>query len=49
MTRAKKVTKVKNHFFHARQPRKEILEICSCCGLIFMAVFGSFGPFVLTH
>ena len=29
MPRAKKVIKVKNQFFHARQPRKRIFEIRS--------------------
>ena len=24
-------------------------EFCSCCGLIFMAVFGNFDQLVLTH
>ena len=29
MAGAKKVIKVKNQFFHARQPQVEIFEICS--------------------
>ena len=39
MAGAKKVVEIKNQFFHARQPRKEIFEIRSywCC--IFM-IFG---------
>ena len=49
MTEAKKVTLMKNHFFHARQPREGIFEFRSCCGLIFMAVFGNFDQLVLTH
>ena len=33
MPRAKKVVNMKNQFFHARQPREGIFEICSssCC------------------
>ena len=38
MTGAKKVIKVKNQFFHARQPRKRIFEIRSKWGLIFTTV-----------
>ena len=29
MTRSKKVVIIKNQFFHARQPREGIFEICS--------------------
>ena len=36
MAEAKKVTLLKNQFFHARQPREEIFEIGSYCGLSFM-------------
>ncbi len=36
MTGAKKVILVKSQFFHACQPREEIFEIRSYCGLIFM-------------
>ena len=32
MTGAKKVILMKNQFFHARQPREEIFEFCSCSG-----------------
>ena len=33
MAGAKKVVKMKNHFFHARQPREGIFDVCSpwCC------------------
>ena len=43
MAGAKKVTKVKNHFFHARQPREEIFEICLYRSLIFAPVCLNFG------
>ena len=46
---AKKIILSKNQFFHARQPREEIFEFRSCCGLIFMAVFGHFDQLFLTH
>ena len=36
MTGAKKVILVKSQFFHACQPREEIFEIRSYCGLIFV-------------
>ena len=39
MTGAKKVTLIKNQFFHARQPREEILEFHSCSGFNFMTEF----------
>jgi hypothetical protein len=39
MTRAKKDTLMKNLFFHARQPREEILEFRSCSGFIFRIEF----------
>ncbi len=39
MTGAKKVTLMKNQFFHARQPREEIFAFCTCPGYIFMADF----------
>ena len=42
MTGAKKVVKVKNQFFHARQPREEIFEIRSYRGLIFTTVWLNF-------
>ena len=35
MTGAKKVVKIKNQFFHARQPRKGIFEIRSLLVLYF--------------
>ena len=38
MTGAKKVIKVKNQFFHARQPREGIFKIHSYWGLIFTTV-----------
>ena len=38
LTGAKKVTLLKNQFFHARQPREKTFEFCSCCGFIFMTV-----------
>ena len=39
MAGAKKVVKMKNHFFHARQPREGIFDVCSpwCC--IFTLLF----------
>ena len=39
MAGAKKVVKMKNQFFHARQPREGIFEICShwCC---IFTIFG---------
>ena len=42
MAGAKKVIKVKNQFFHARQPRKQIFEIRSKLGLILLTVCLSF-------
>ena len=42
MVGAKKVIEVKNQFFHACQPHKEIFEIGSCCGLVFMALSWNF-------
>ena len=39
MTGAKKVTLMKNHFCHARQPREEFFEFCSFPDFIFMADF----------
>ena len=42
MTRAKKVIRVKNQFFHACQPHKRIFEIRSKLGLIFTTVCLSF-------
>ena len=38
---------MKNQFFHARQPREEIFEFCSCSGLIFMTDFWNFGRLFL--
>ena len=43
MAGAKKVILVKNQFFHARQRRQEIFEICSHRGLIFTPVCLIFG------
>ena len=43
MTQAKKVIKVKNHFFHACQPHEEIFEIRSYRSLIFTPVYLNFG------
>ena len=42
VTGAKKVIKVKNWFFRARQPHEEIFEIGSCCGPVFMALSSTF-------
>ena len=42
MAGAKKVIKVKNQFFHARQPREEISEIHSYRGLFFTTVWLNF-------
>ena len=42
MAGVKKVIKVKNQFFHARQPREEIFEIRSYRGLIFTTVWLNF-------
>ena len=42
MTGAKKFTFMKNQFLHARQPREEIFEFCSCSGIIFMPDFWNF-------
>ena len=42
MTRIKKVIKVKNQFFHARQPREGTFKIHSYWGLIFTTVFLNF-------
>ena len=39
----------KKSVYHARQPGEGIFELHSCCGLIFMAVFGNFDQLVLTH
>ena len=39
MTRAKKVTFMKNQFIRARQPHEEILEFRSYSGFIFMTEF----------
>ena len=39
LTGAKKVKMQKNQLLHARQPREEIFEFCSCSGLIFMTDF----------
>ena len=39
---AKKVFKIKNQFFHGRQPRKGIYEIHSFWGLILTIVCSSF-------
>ena len=40
---------VKKLFFDACQPCEGIFELHSCCGLIFMTVFGNFDRLVLTH
>ena len=42
MAGAKKVVKLKNQFFHARQPRKIIFDICTYWGLIFIIVWPNF-------
>ncbi len=42
MAGAKKVIKVKNQFFHARQPHEEISEIYSYRGLFFTTVWLNF-------
>ena len=42
VTGAKKVVLAKNQFFHACQPREEIFEICSYCGLIFVIAARNF-------
>ena len=42
MTGAKKVTLMKNQFFHARQFREEIFEFRWCSGFIFMTDFWNF-------
>ena len=42
MAGAKKVTKVKKLFYHARQPCEEIFEICPYIGPIFMTVCSNF-------
>ena len=42
MARAKKVVKLKNQFFHARQPRKIIFDISTYWGLIFIIVWPIF-------
>ena len=42
MTEAKKVTLMKNQFFHARQPHELIFYFCSCSGFIFMTEFSNF-------
>ena len=39
MAGAKKVVRIKNQFFHARQPRKGIFEIYSLLGCFFMTSF----------
>ena len=39
MADAKKVVKMKNQFFHARQPRKGIFEIRLLLGYFFMTSF----------
>ena len=39
MTRAKKVTFMKNQFIRARQPREEILEFRPCSGFMFTTHF----------
>ena len=49
IARAKQFILTKNQFYHAHQPREGILELHSCCGLIFMAVFGNFDQLLLTH
>ena len=49
MAGAKKVIKVKNQFFHARQPREEIFEIRSYRGLIFRDVFLNFKLLTLSQ
>ena len=49
VTGAKKFILTKNQFYYACQPRKGIFELHSCCGLIFMTVFGNFDRLVLTH
>ena len=46
---SKKVVIAENQFFHARQPREGIFQFHSCCGLIFMDVFGNFDKLFLTH
>ena len=43
----KKVKMQKNQLLHARQPREEIFEFCSCSGLIFMTDFWNFGRLFL--
>ena len=47
MAGVKKVIRVKNQFFHARQPREEIFEIASYQGLIFTPVCLNFGHLFL--
>ena len=47
MAGAKKVVKIKNQFFHARQPREEIFEIYSYRALIFTPVCLNFGNLFL--
>ena len=42
LTGAKKFNLTKSQFFHARQPRKESFEFCSCSGFIFMTDFWNF-------
>ena len=42
MTGAKKVKILKNQFIHVHQPRKDIFEILSYCGLFFMTIFWNF-------
>ena len=42
MAGAKKVIKVKNQFFNARQPSEGIFEICSYRGLNFTTAFSNF-------
>ena len=49
VTGANNVKMIKSLFFYARQPCEGIFEFRSCCGLIFMAVFGNFDQLVLTH
>ena len=41
MPRAKKVINIKNQFFHARQPREEIFDICShrCIAMVYFYTF----------
>ena len=47
MAGVKKVMTVKNQFFHARQTREEIFEICSYRGRIFTPVCLIFGHLFL--